>query len=500
MSSNETIIKFNNVSFQWESGKPILDEANFAVRRGSKITLMGQNGAGKSTIFELIMSGAQPESGAINLSQNITIATARQVIPRPELELTVREFFEKCFAKKVYDIDVKIKETLEITNLSVPLDRIIKSLSGGQQARISLASALIQNPDVLLLDEPTNNLDKAGIAHLTQFIKDYQKTCIVISHDADFLNSFTEGVLYLDIFTKKVEQYTGDYFTVVKEIQNRLERERMKNARLEKDISHRKEQANFFAQKGGHLRDVSSKMRKQIAALEEDIVEVRREDKTIRNFQIICQENSGGDILVLDSVTIAKNHKFIDKKVNIRLTKKERLLLQGPNGIGKTTLLEKLASRQEARLAPKGAAGHAKGEHVKEDTHISYYRQDFSNLDFNATVYQVLQRAMENRGTEQNLRAHAAGFLIDAEILKATIGSLSEGQKGLVAFAAISLERPGLLILDEPTNHINFRHIPIIAKAINEFEGAIILVSHSQDFVEQIRIDQILDLGKFLEK
>src|SRR3989338_6774246 len=100
MSSNETIIKFNNVSFQWESGKPILDEANFAVRRGSKITLMGQNGAGKSTIFELIMSGAQTESGAINLSQNITIATARQVIPRPELELTVREFIEKCFGRK----------------------------------------------------------------------------------------------------------------------------------------------------------------------------------------------------------------------------------------------------------------------------------------------------------------------------------------------------------------------------------------------------------------
>ena len=113
-------------------------------------------------------------------------------------------------------------------------------------------------------------------------------------------------------------------------------------------------------------------------------------------------------------------------------------------------------------------------------------------------MYQTLQKAMEDRGTEQSLRAHAAGFLIDAELLKAKIGALSEGQKGLVAFAAIALQRPGLLILDEPTNHINFRHIPVIAKAINEFEGAMILVSHSPDFVEQIRIDQTLDLGKFL--
>ncbi len=401
---------------------------------------------------------------------------------------------KKSFSKKAYDIDVKIKNVFEVVNLHVPIDRVLKSLSGGQQARVLLASALIQDPDLLLLDEPTNNLDKAGIAHLTQFIKDYPKTVIVISHDADFLNSFTQGVLYLDIFSKKVEQYTGDYFTVVAEIASRLERERMKNARLEKDIARRQEQANFFAQKGGHLRDVSSKMKKQIEKLEEDIVEVRREDKTIRDFRIICQEDSGGDILTLTSVAI--NHpstplrasKFVDKKVSIRLTKKERLLLQGPNGIGKTTLLEKLAS------------GHAKGEHVKPGTHISYYRQDFSNLDFNATVYQILSKAMENRGTEQTMRAHAAGFLIDNDMLKAKVGQLSEGQKGLVAFAAISLQRPGLLILDEPTNHINFRHIPVIAKAIDQFEGALILVSHSQDFVEQVHVDQILDLGKFLEK
>jgi len=487
MQNKEIIIKFNEVSFEWEANKPILQGADFAVRRGSKITLMGQNGAGKSTIFSLITGESQPEEGAINTANNIAIATARQIISRKELGLTVKEFFEKCFSKKVYDIDPKIDEALEITNLSVPHDRVIKDLSGGQQARLLLASALIQNPDVLLLDEPTNNLDKAGIEHLTKFILDYPNTCIVISHDADFLNAFTQGVLYLDIFSKKVEQYTGNYFAVVEEIKIRLEKERMKNARLEKDIARRQEQANFFAQKGGHLRDVSSKMRKTIEKLEEDIVELRREDKTIRDFNIPCQEDIGGVLLKLDSVTIVKKNKLTEKKVNVELGKRDRLLLTGPNGIGKTTLLEKLAS------------GHAKGEHTKEGLSISYYRQDFSNLDFNETVYQTFSKMTDGKDiSEQNLRSHASGFLIDSEVLKSKIGSLSEGQKGLVAFAKIALQKPGLLILDEPTNHINFRHIPVIAKAIDNFDGAIILVSHSQDFVKQVKVHQTLDLGKFL--
>ena len=483
MPSDEVIVKFNEVSFEWGQNKPILNEASFSVRRGSKITLMGQNGAGKSTIFSLITKESKPESGAINLNNDLTIATAKQVIPREDLELSITEFFEKCLEGKHYNIDKKIDDALEIVNLEMPHERKVGSLSGGQQARVLLASALIQDPDLLLLDEPTNNLDKAGIDHLKNFIINYPKTCIVISHDADFLNSFTEGVLYLDIFSKKVEQYTGNYFDVVKEIQNRLERERMKNMRIEKDISRRKEQANFFAQKGGHLRDVSSKMKKKIEELEEEVVEVRREDKTIKHFTIPEQKDIGGVILQLDSVQVAINHKFVNKKVNVTINKKERLLLTGPNGIGKSTLLEKLAS------------GHAKGEHVKPGVKIGYYRQDFSTLDFNETVYVALSKAMGENGTEQGLRAHAAGFLLDAEILKAKIGDLSEGQKGLVAFAVISLERPGLLILDEPTNHINFRHIPIIAEAINKFEGAMILVSHVQDFVEKIRVDHELDLG-----
>src|SRR3989338_6938856 len=140
--------------------------------------------------------------------------SAPKYAPAEEVDLTIREFFEKCFQKKMYDIDPRIDEVLEVVNLKgheKVHDRIVSSFSGGQQARLLLASALIQNSDLLLLDEPTNNLDREGIAHLTQFLVDYPKTCMVISHDADFLNAFTQGVLYLDVHTHKVEQYVGNY-------------------------------------------------------------------------------------------------------------------------------------------------------------------------------------------------------------------------------------------------------------------------------------------------
>ncbi len=482
MQNDDVIIRFNAVSFEYGYTKPILSGVSFSIRRGSKVALMGQNGAGKTTIFQLITGSLVPENGSVAVAPDVTMATARQVIPREQLDLTVREFFALAFPKKTYDIDPRIDRLLDVVRLKAPHDRALRTFSGGQQARLLLAHALIQDPDILLLDEPTNNLDRAGIEHLTKFLVDYKKTCIVISHDAEFLNAFTTGVLYLESVTRTVEQYAGNYLTVVADILARLERERAKNARLALDIEHRKEQANFFGQKGGHMRDVARKMREKIEELESEIVTVRQEDKTIRSFVIPCQEEAMGVLLTLTSVTVMEGHAPTAWPVHIELRRKEHLLLAGPNGIGKTTLLEHLAK------------GQASGEHIAPRTRVGYYRQDFSTLDFDATVHRALTDVAAYN-SDQEVRSIAAGFLLDERILKTKIGALSEGLKGLVAFAQLVLLRPGLLFLDEPTNHINFRHLPVIAKALDQYDGALVLVSHIPDFVAQVRIDQTLDLG-----
>lgn len=488
MAKNETILSFEDASFEFGVLKPILQEVNFSVRRGTKSTFMGQNGAGKSTIFSLITGGHKLEGGKINIMPRLSIALSRQVIPREELDITVREFFERRFDKKVYDIDPRIDEVLEVVNLKGHAqvhDRIVRSFSGGQQARLLLASALIQEPDLLLLDEPTNNLDKAGIKHLTQFLIEYEKTVIVISHDADFLNSFTDTVLYLDVHTHKVEQYSGNYFDVVKDISARIEKENRANAQLMRKAQENKDKANVFANKGGGMRLVAKRMREEAAELEEAKVEVRKEDRTIRPFTIPVQADAGGDILTISSYNVIspKNHKPIEKKADIKLRRGNHLLLKGPNGIGKSTLLESIA---------KGtAAGCAIGKGIR----VGYYRQDFSTLNFEETVRTSLLSVMEKQ-VEERMRSVAAGFLITSDVINTKIGSLSEGQKGLVAFARLVLEEPGLLILDEPTNHINFRHIPEIAKALHAYQGAMVLVSHVPDFVDQVRIDEELDLEK----
>lgn len=484
MSHGDVIIRFDEVTFTYDDAKTCLEEASFSVRENAKVTIMGQNGAGKSTIFKLITGELKPEQGRVSTGVDKTIAIATQVMNRDNLDKTIEEFFSAAFEDKKYDLPKRIANVLDVVHLTAPLDKKIRMFSGGQQARLLLAYAIIQQPDILLLDEPTNNLDHQGIEHLTQFLIDYPKTCLVISHDANFLNAFTDGVLYLDNHTHKVDQYVGNYYDVQADIEAQIERERAKNAQLQKSIQDRKDKINFFANKGGKMRKLASKLRDQVEEAEEEIVDERQEDKTIREFTIPSQDEIVGGVVEIRSVGVMINHEPVRKELSVPLIlrKKQKLLISGPNGIGKSTFLHALANGEE------------QGATITKDIKVGYYQQDFQGLDFNKTGYEALAEMMKEPWN-QEIYATASQFLLSSETLRNKVGSFSEGQKGLLCYARFVLQKPGLLIMDEPTNHINFRHLPIIAKALDEFEGAVILVSHAPDFVFQMEITENLDLG-----
>ncbi len=487
MPKDTVILRFSDVSFEYDHHHPLLDEVNFSVRTGSRITLMGQNGAGKSSIFKLITGDLQPISGRISRTpKEATIAISQQVMPQEAMTLTVREYFATAFPKVEYALDRLIAEIFNVVHLSLSLDKKINECSGGQKARLLLAYALIQKPDILLLDEPTNNLDQYGIDHLTAFLIMYEKTCLVISHDADFLNAFADGVLYLDMATRKIEQYTGNYNDVVEEIAQRRERENYLNARMQRQIKEKREQAEVFAHKGGKMRGVAKRMRESAAEAEESIVSVRTDDKVIRPFVIPAQEfpaSFDGAVVQLAEVASYQNNQVVKKRVDLTVRKHTHLLIAGPNGIGKSTLMEQLATRR------------AKGATIPEEVVIGYYKQDFSNIELDHIALDVLKEVMVVK-EEKVLRSTAAGFLLSSKLLESPIRTLSEGQKGLLSFCRLVLMRPGLLVLDEPTNHINFRHLPVIAKALDEYDGAMIIVSHIPSFVAQIRIDETIDLER----
>ena len=261
------------------------------------VLIVGRTNVGKSTLFKLILGSVHADGGNVTLTGRMKVATVAQETPggeqtplefvlssHREMDALLKEA-ETCEdPERIGEIHARLAEidayTAEARAAQIlaglgydheqqnqPLSRF----SGGWRMRVALAAALFQEPDLLLLDEPTNNLDKAGIEHLTQFLINYKKTCLVISHDAEFLNAFTHGVLYLDVRTQKMEQYVGNYTDVVKDISARIEKENRANALLQKEIQRNKDQANVFSHKGGNMRALAKRMREKAADMEEEV-------------------------------------------------------------------------------------------------------------------------------------------------------------------------------------------------------------------------------------
>uniref|UniRef100_A0A7S2PJQ6 ABC transporter domain-containing protein n=1 Tax=Skeletonema marinoi TaxID=267567 RepID=A0A7S2PJQ6_9STRA len=488
-ASSGTIASFKNLSFG-HANTNLLENVDFSIEAGSKVTIMGQNGSGKSTIIKLLSKNLYPDEGQCIIGPGQTVACAQQTMPTASRDMTVKEFFTTQLNDESlldHEIETKMAKALRDVVLEAPGDRIVKSFSGGQQARLLLAAALIQDPTILLMDEPTNNLDADGLYHLQSLIQMTDKTCVVISHDEDFLNAFTDQVLYLDMFSKKVETYWGDYWFVKEEIRKRIKKENAVNAQLKKKAQAKKDQANKFAGKGGGLRKVAKTMRGLAAEIEDQMQDVRREDYTLSEFTVPFSAPSGspsGKMMRIEQVSAYNRSAKMSEPVD--LGRGSRVQVTGPNGVGKTTFLEMIVDRS------------APGVMIDDEADIGYYRQDFSNLDFDSTPLQCLEEVSSHRHTNEQIRKTAGRFFLGNRIMRQKVVTLSEGQKGLLSLACLCLQEPSILIMDEPTNHINFRHLPALAYAVNNFKGPVLLVSHDQHFVSSVGVNTTIDMGKVL--
>lgn len=242
----------------------------------------------------------------------------------------------------------------------------------------------------------------------------YEKTVVVISHDADFLNMFTDGVLYLNIQTKQIEQYRGDYSDACDQIARQIEKDQMQNARAEKEIREKKEKVNFFANKGGNMRKLAAKLKDDIEDAEENKVEVRRDDRTIKRFDIEF-ENLTGDFLQISRISLMNpvTHEINFYSLDIALRKGDRYIIKGPNGIGKTTLLKSLVHAHSADAV------------ILPEVRVGYYSQDFGELDMHQTVWDALQ-SVTDEITDQDTFRVASQFLLTGDLLKNPIYLLSE--------------------------------------------------------------------------
>lgn len=242
------------------------------------------------------------------------------------------------------------------------------------------------------------------------------------------------------------------------------------------------------------MRKMAKKLRESAEILESNKITVRKEDKALKPFIIPFQGTSGNErnpvgtkLMVINSISFPEHigqGKTIDFELTpIRLEQGNCLRIKGPNGIGKTTLLESIVKNK------------APGVKINPRARIGYYRQDFHNLDFDQTAINALRQASDNKHSEQHIRSIAAQFFLIKDIVNQPIRTLSEGQKGLLSFACLTLQEPAILVVDEPTNHINFRHLPVLAESLDKFGGALLIVSHDEDFVSNLKVDHVIDLG-----
>ena len=509
----------------------IFENISFNIKDKDKVGVIGLNGAGKSTLFKIILKELEPTSGKITLRNNPRIGFLPQVIKDeiPNDEISVFDFLlsgrpikelenklSKEYTKAATETDEKklknimkeigkIQEKLEyyqvyqaenillkiINGMNIDdklLDLKLKNLSGGQKSKIAFARLLYSNPEILLLDEPTNHLDIDTKDYIIEYLKNYNGTILVISHDIEFLNAITTSILYIDKVTKKVEMFPGNYDKYLKISQERkLTTERLFEKQQKEEEKLKRIIAKYI---GGNEKKakIAKDRQKKLAKLEEHKVVIEKKAK-LTNFKLKVEEKSNLIPLKVEKLTFAyPNSELLYHELTFDISRGEKFLIIGENGIGKSTLLRLIMNE----LTP------IEGKiEIHDKVTIGYYAQEHEILDNNKTIIDNFE---QDKYSIQNLRAYLGNFLFYNDDIFKKVSYLSPGERSRVALAKIAINKPNFLILDEPTNHLDPETKVLIANTFKEYDGTMLLVSHDLDFVDNLNIDRMLLLpsGKII--
>ena len=525
--------------------KVLIENASATILAGQKVGIIGRNGCGKSTLFAALQGEIAPELGSIGVPKNLKIATVAQKTPALQIsaldyvmqgDKTVNALLEE--RNKAYESNNGEKIALVEDELGMAgywtlkartgalllglgfgpneLERPVKEFSGGWRMRLNLAQALIFKSDLLLLDEPTNHLDLDTVLFLQNYLKNYEGTLLCISHDRDFLDSFTDHILHFE--EGKVVLYPGNYSSYERIRAERIRAQKAARRREEAILAHMQSFIDRFRAKATKAKQAQSLMkamdRMQLTAVTQEespfSFSFPEPDRTPQVIASLTELDAGyasyqssnlqgeGDLDDFSSsspvntqASDASQGEVILSKVNLQLLSGDRIALLGKNGQGKSTLIKTLVGQ----LAPlSGSVAIGKG--IK----IGYFAQhELESLNEDQNAMWHLWR-IDPEAKEKDLRTFLGSFAFKGDKVFDNVGTMSGGEQARLALAMIAYQKPNLLLLDEPTNHLDLEMREALSVALASYSGALVLVSHDRHLVEAIA-DKLwlVDQGKVSE-
>lgn len=472
---------------------PLFEDLSLSINDGDRIGLIGPNGAGKSTLLALLAGEQQPDSGEVTVRRRATVTYVQQVSQFPP-EITVRQIVERALEQAAVPADEReqrLRETLGRAGFTddgaegASFNAAAVSLSGGWRKRLALVEGMVQRPDVLLLDEPTNHLDIEGIEWLEETLRNARFAVVVITHDRYFLENVANDIIELSrTYAEGMLRVRGNYSQFLETREAYMESQ----MRVQEGLRNRVRTEIEWLRRGPKARATKAKARidnahELIGKLAEVDARLRTSTASI-SFDATDRETKR--LIELENVSVAYEGREVVRNVNLLLTNRARLGIIGPNGAGKTTILHAITGDIPV------SAGTVKRAPALRIVYLSQLRE----LDLSLTLQRALapdSDAVVYQGRVVHVASYAAKFLFTGDQLRQPVERLSGGERARVLIARLMLQPADVLILDEPTNDLDIPTLEILEEALQEFSGAVVLVTHDRHLLDRAT-DSVLGL------